>query len=366
MTHRNATADDNQQTPPRDAALIAAARQQAVALDESNLTLETTSRGNGFTAPPPDSFTGYRIIKEVHRGGQGVVYQAINESTSRKVAIKVMRQGPFADAGDRARFDREVQILAQLNHANIVSIHDRGTAAGCEYFVMDYVSGQPLDVYMASGRRTIDDSLRLFLNICDAINAAHLHGVIHRDIKPSNIRIDAQGRPHILDFGLAKTTGSIGVPPVCSPSTGSVGVPPATGSVGVPPATGNVGVPPANPTPRTITGQFIGSLPWASPEQAEGSPSKIDIRTDVYSLGVVLYQMLTGKFPYEVVGNMRDVLGRIINEAPQRPRAVRREMNDEVETIILKCLAKEPDRRYQSAGELAKDVDRYLTGEPIE
>jgi predicted Ser/Thr protein kinase len=286
-------------------------------------------------APPPDSFTGYTILREVHRGGQGVVYQAVQESTSRKVAIKVLREGPFASEADRARFGREVEILGQLNHPSIVAIHDTGVGAGHHFLVMDYISGQPLDVYMASGERSVDETLRLFATICEAVNAAHLRGVIHRDLKPSNVRIDAEGVPHVLDFGLARITISGG---------------------------GDNG--PARA--KTMTGQFVGSLPWAAPEQAEGVPSKIDMRTDVYSLGVILYQMLTGKFPYEVMGNMRDVLDRIMKAVPARPSTVRRQINDEVETIVLKCLQKQPERRYQSAGELARDVHRYLTGEPIE
>ncbi|MCG3127866.1 MAG: Serine/threonine-protein kinase PknD [Phycisphaerae bacterium] len=319
--------------------LIAAALRQheacAAALSTDSVTLD--SPGSSFTLPPPDSFAGYQIVREIHRGGQGVVFQALQKSTNRKVAIKVMREGPFAGSGDRARFDREVQILGQLKHPNIVTIHDTGVAAGCYFFVMDYISGQPLDVYMASGARGVDDTLRLFARICEAVNAAHLRGIIHRDLKPGNIRIDNDGQPHVLDFGLAKVAvaGSIGVSPVGGPA-------------------------------MTVTGQFIGSLPWASPEQAEGAPDKIDVRTDVYSLGVILFQMLTGKFPYEVIGNMRDVLDRIMRAAPIRPRDIRREINDELETIVLKCLSKERERRYQSAGELGRDVERYLRGEPIE
>jgi len=285
--------------------------------------------------PLADSITGYELTREIHRGGQGVVYQAIQKTTRRKVAIKVMREGPFAGARDKARFEREVQILATLKHPNIVAIHDSGVAGGNFYFVMDYISGQPLDVFMSSGQRSIDDTLKLFAKICEAVNAAHLRGVIHRDLKPGNIRIDSKNEPHVLDFGLAKM---------------------ATGSVTAD----------SRPQVMTVTGQFMGSLPWASPEQAEGIPDKIDIRTDVYSLGVILYQMLTGKFPYEVVGNMRDVLDRIMKSEPVRPSTVSRQVNDEVETIALKCLNKERDRRYQSAGELARDVQHYLAGEPIE
>ena len=278
----------------------------------------------------PDLIPGYQILNELHRGGQGVVYRAIQKSTKRKVAIKVMKEGPFAGAADKARFEREVLILGQLKHPNIVTVYDSGTAAGSAYFVMDYISGQSLDVYMADVEHSIDDTLKLFAKICEAMNAAHLRGVIHRDLKPGNIRIDDEGQPHILDFGLAKVAASD--------------------------AEGHA---------MTMTGQFIGSLPWSSPEQAEAKPGKIDIRTDVYSLGVILYQMLTGKFPYDVIGNMRDVLDRIIKAEPARPSTIRKQINDEVETIVLKCLSKQRERRYQSAGELAADIRCYLQGEPI-
>ncbi|MDM8005482.1 MAG: protein kinase [Phycisphaerae bacterium] len=282
---------------------------------------------------PDDSIPGYFIVREIHRGGQGVVYQAIQKTTRREVAVKVMREGPFASKHDKARFEREVQVLAALKHPNIVAIHESGTAAGSFYFVMDYISGQPLDAWMAAGQRSVRETLALFQKICEAVNAAHLRGVIHRDLKPGNIRIDSQGEPQILDFGLAKVA-----PGQISDQNASM----------------------------TQTGQFVGSLPWASPEQAEGIPSKIDIRTDVYSLGVMLYQMLTGRFPYNVVGSFREVLDRIMQAEPVRPRALRKDINDEVETIVLKALAKERERRYQSAGELARDIGHYLAGEAIE
>lgn len=320
----------------RDLDLIAAARAQARAGSGSK---------SSWAFIPPDTIPGYEVIKEIHRGGQGVVYQAIQKTTKRKVAVKVMREGPFAGARDRARFEREVEVLAQLNHPNIVSIIDSGQASGgpthaaggAFFFAMDYISGHPLDQWMSLQERTIDETLKVFAKVCDAVNAAHLKGVIHRDLKPSNIRVDASGEPHILDFGLAKV------------------------------ATGDVSGGDDQLRMMTMTGQFVGSLPWASPEQAEGHPDKVDVRTDVYSLGVVLYQMLTGgKFPYEVVGAMRDVLDNIMRAAPQRPSTVRRQINDEVETIVLKALSKERERRYQNAGELARDVRNYLGGFPIE
>ncbi|MBP7937716.1 MAG: protein kinase [Phycisphaerae bacterium] len=291
------------------------------------------SPGSSDASPPyafAEHIAGYEITREIHRGGQGVVYQAVQKATKRKVAIKVMKEGPFASHKDRARFEREVEVLGQLNHPNIVAIHDSGSVSGTFFFVMDYITGQPLDLWMAAKQRSVQETLRLFAKICGAVNAAHLRGIIHRDLKPGNIQIDAEGEPHILDFGLAKVAIGDEV------------------------------------SLMTATGQFMGSLPWSSPEQAEGIPGRIDTRTDVYSLGVILYQMLTGKFPYDVVGNMRAVLDRIMTGEPVRPRAVRREIDDEVETIVLKCLSKDRDRRYQTAGELARDIGHYLAGDPIE
>ncbi len=292
---------------------------------------------------PPDFFPGYEILNEIHRGGQGVMYRAIQKSTKREVAIKVLKEGAFAGPRELARFEREVQILASLRHPNIVAVHESGTAAaGNFYFVMDYIAGRPLDRYMKERRRdaagiSTNETLILFAKICDAVNAAHLRGVIHRDLKPANVRVDADGNPHVLDFGLAKMTAGESDPASDEHEASAL----------------------------TITGQFMGSLPWASPEQARGQ-SGLDLRTDVYSLGVILFQMLTSKFPYEVTGNIRDVMGRIMNADPVRPGALRRDINDEVDSIILKCLRKEPERRYQSAGELAREIRCYLAGEPIE
>ncbi len=289
--------------------------------------------------PPEGTFPGYDLLREIHRGGQGVVYQAIQTSTRRKVAVKVLHGGPFSGSSGKSRFEREVQVLGQLNHPNIVRIHDSGvTADGSCFYVMDYIAGRTLDEVISSGKLSVEQTLRLFAKICDAVNAAHLKGIIHRDLKPANIRIDGSGEPIVVDFGLAK----IALPDM-APDDKS-----------------------GQQRMMSMTGQFIGSLPWASPEQAEGIPGNIDVRTDVYSLGVVMYQMLTGQFPYAVVGKMRDVLDNILRAEPARPSTVRRQINDEVETIVLKCLSKERDRRYQSAGELARDIQRYLKGEPIE
>jgi serine/threonine protein kinase/WD40 repeat protein len=277
-----------------------------------------------------DAIPGYEIAEEIHRGGQGIVFRAKQLSTARDVAIKVTRSGPFTGPQERERFSREVHILSRLKHPQIATIFDSGTAGDCLYFVMDYIDGCSLDTYVADRGLSIVQTLALFVDICDAVTAAHLQGVIHRDLKPSNIRVDLNGTPHVLDFGLAKVNTVDDGPGM------------------------------------TQTGQFLGSLPWASPEQAEGDFKRIDSRTDVYSLGVVLYQLLTGEFPYSVDGTFREVTNCIISQAPVPPLRLNADIDGELGTILLKCLQKEPGRRYQSVGELGRDIQRYLDGDAID
>lgn len=319
--------------PELEAQLRELRRVDAARLRAGSSAMPPLGRGER-TRLAEDALPGYRVIREIHRGGQGVVYLALQESTQREVAVKVMREGPFAGPRDEARFEREVRILAQLQHPNIVAIHDGGRAPGGQFFfVMDYVRGESLDEFLAR-TPALRARLAMFAAICEAVHAAHLRGVIHRDLKPSNIRIDEAGRPRILDFGLARVTDEAD-----SASASS---------------------------DLTLTGQFVGSLPWASPEQAHGTAGAIDVRTDVYSLGVILYQMLTGRFPYDVTGGLRLTLDHIVGTQPVRARLINPAVDADVETIALKCLAKEPERRYQGAGEVAREVEHYLADEPIE
>ncbi len=296
-----------------------------------------------------DTFPGYEVMRELSRGGQGIVYQAIQAHTKRLVAIKVLRGGAGASKSARLRFEREVELVARLQHPNIISIFHSGvTGDDRQFYVMDYVRGVPLQRYVQEKQQTLEDALRLFATVCDAVQLAHRHGIIHRDLKPSNILVDLDGKPHVLDFGLAKWVAT----PV--------------------------------ETAISLTDDVVGTLPYMSPEQAAGGPGALDVRTDVYSLGVLLYELLTGGFPYPVAGRTADIL-RHIAETPAVPpsrqwnrargiaqrsrRPVRPgecPLDAEVQTIVLQALAKERTRRYASAGELADDVRRYLAGEPIQ
>lgn len=325
------------------------ARRQSDAADRA--AAEIDAEGMAFLAA--DHFPGYELQREIHRGAQGAVYRALHRSTGRVIALKVLHEHALGGPLERARFEREMQVLAALRHPNIVAIHDGGSHNGRFFLVMDYIAGEPLDAYMTRRPRSIRETLGLFAAVCDAVNAAHVRGVIHRDLKPANVRVDAGGRPYVLDFGLAKWN-------VQAPSTLDLESAPSSASSACDPMRNSP------PAAVTGTGQFLGSLPWAAPEQAEGSPTRVDMRSDVYSLGVLLYQMLSGRLPYRVAGPMRQALDAILHSSPSPLRELRRDVDDELETIVLKCLNKESSRRYQTAGELADDVRRYLAGEPIE
>lgn len=303
-------------------------------------------RHKSFRRPELD---GYEDVREIRRGGQGDVYSAFHRATKRRVAIKILLDRVTASEASRLRFEREIDLVAGLQHPNIVRVYDRGiTEEGKPYYSMEYIEGAPLDAYLrstgfnslapsgsAGGTRrqrpnaqSVETLLSMFATLCAAVSHAHQRGVIHRDLKPSNILIDPNGEPHILDFGLAKIIDS----------DAAAGAPTVT-----------------------QTGEFMGTLAYAAPEQVSGDPSRIDIRTDVYALGVILYEMLTARRPVSTAMPVADVIRAIVEAEPAPPG-----IHDEIDTIVLKALAKEPDRRYQSAAALRDDVTRCLRGEPIE
>jgi serine/threonine protein kinase len=287
-----------------------------------------------YTTEQGVAVPGYEIMRELHRGGQGVVYEAIQLSTQRTVAVKVLLEGPFASAASRARFEREVKLVARLKHPNIVAIHDSGITQGRYFFAMDYVRGQPLDTHVRLARLSIRDIVRLCTTVCDAVGHAHRFGVMHRDLKPSNILVSEDGTPYVLDFGLAKLLDE----EQAASQAGLVSTP----------------------------GQAMGTLRYMSPEQTFADPDGIDIRTDVYSLGVILYELLTGAVPYETLRvDMVTALKNIRETDPPRPSRTASQIDSDVDTIVLKAMKKQPDLRYQSVSELREDLLAWLDGRPI-
>jgi tetratricopeptide (TPR) repeat protein len=283
----------------------------------------------------------------------GVVYEVEQQDPRRSVALKVIRGGPYVDEHSVRLFHREAESLARLRHPGIAAIHEAGrTQTGQRFFTMELVPGVPLEEHLLAHplgepglRSQVRDRLAIFLKICEAINYAHQRGVIHRDIKPSNIVIVSepgdhalsrarQGEPwiKILDFGLARITD----------------------------------LDEADASVRTHAGQIQGSLSHMSPEQASGNVDEIDLRTDVYSLGVILFQLLTDQSPYDLAGaKLHEALQAIREQPPRKPGDVFGFLRGDLETIVLKALEKEPARRYQSALALAEDVERFLTAQPI-
>ncbi len=278
---------------------------------------------------------GFRILKELGRGGMGAVFLAEQESTKRQVALKVLLQGPFASEVSRKRFEREVELAAYLDHRNIVTILESGISSGRFYFAMTYVEGCELDKYVKDKSLSPKAILTLFSKVCRAISYAHQRGIIHRDIKPSNILVDKSGEPQILDFGLAK---------VIDPEMDRL----------------------RSDRLLSAPGQPVGTLPYMSPEQTTGMQHDLDVRTDVYSLGLVLFRLLTRTYAYKVLGDVAEVLRNINEVDAATPSSIRSDIDTDIDTLVLKTLNKDRERRYQSADALANDIDRYLSGRPIQ
>ena len=281
----------------------------------------------------PERIGPYRIHGVLGGGGQGVVYEAEQRSPRRRVALKVLRV-TRADLEHHARlFRREIRIQALLTHPCIAAIYESGQTAerNC-FFTMELVDGVPLDQYVRDRAANIQDSLELFLQVCDAVQHAHERGVIHRDLKPSNILVDRGGRPKVLDFGLARLS-------VADLQAASV---------------------------DTETTRLQGTLPYMSPEQVGARNAKIDHRTDVYSLGVILYEILTGERPLPLEHkSLLEVIHLVGHADPLPPSRRDRRLTGDLETVLLVALAKDPQCRYTSVADLAEDLRRHLRHEPI-
>ncbi len=279
---------------------------------------------------PPPQIEGYEILGELAAAGQGRVWRARQLSTRREVALKVPRVDLLRSRKALTRFEREVELTARLSHPNIAQIYDSGLHQGLYYYAMELIDGVWLDTYAAENHLSWWQILKLMQSICDAIQHAHQNGVIHRDLKPSNILVTKDGQPHVVDFGLA----------VAVAGGESAGI-------------------------TSIEGEVTGTPAYMSPEQAAGLHEQLDTRTDVYSLGVIFYRLITGSFPYDVSTSMLQTLQNIRERDPVRPSRIVRHLDRDIEAIILKALDKEPDRRYQSVAELKGDIERRRAGLPI-
>jgi eukaryotic-like serine/threonine-protein kinase len=283
----------------------------------------------------------YELLERVRYGGQGVVYRARQCGTNRIVALKVLLDGPLATERQRARFAREIEVVSRLRHPNIVTVYDSGVVRGRNFYAMEFVEGDPIDDYAALADMTPHDIVRLLVKVCRAVQHAHQNGIIHRDLNPSNILVDRDGEPRIYDFGLAKDLWAEG-----------------------------------QDARYSMTGVGCGTLPYLSPEQAGAGDGLTDVRSDVYAIGLVLYELLTDMFPYPIRGEPSVVRRAIIQEEPLPLRRAlaqgsadwapqRAAVDQDLEAILVRALAKSKDDRYQTAGALAADLERWLDGDAV-
>jgi tRNA A-37 threonylcarbamoyl transferase component Bud32/tetratricopeptide (TPR) repeat protein len=284
----------------------------------------------------PERIGHYTIQSVIASGGMGTVFKAVQESPRRTVAVKVMKAG-VNTAAELRRFEFEAQLLGRLRHPGIAQIYEAGThrEGGCSvpFFAMEYIPNAKSIVQYAQDKKLgTRERLGLFERVCEAVHHGHQRGIIHRDLKPGNILIGSDGNPRVIDFGVARATDSDM----------------------------------ALTQHQTDVGQLVGTVQYMSPEQCEADPLDIDTRSDVYSLGIVLYELLCGQLPYDLHQVPVFEATRVIrNQVPPRPSKVNPKLRGDLETIVLKALEKDRDRRYQSAVEMGQDVHRYLVGDAI-
>lgn len=295
----------------------------------TTVSATSNSAEGGHQIPPLGSlryFGDYDLLEEIARGGMGIVYKARQRSLNRIVAIKMILAGQLAGAAEVKRFHTEAEAAANLQHPNIVAIHEVGEQDGQHYFSMDYVEGQNLAAIARATPMDPAKAARIMKTIAEAIRYAHLRGVYHRDLKPQNILVDAEGQPHVTDFGLAKRAGM--------------------------------------ESGLTQSGALMGSPNYMSPEQAQGKQELVGPASDIYSLGAILFELLTGQPPFRAE-SMMATLVKVVEEEPVPPRKLSPGVPQDIESICLKCLEKRPERRYSTAQELVKDLGRFLEHQPV-
>lgn len=297
-------------------------------------TLAATPGGSQKEPGPPRRQLGrYRVLRRIGSGGMATVYEGEQDHPKRRVALKVIAPGLLTPKF-RERFELESQVLARLQHPGIAQIFDAGTDQGehgdTPFIVMELIDGKTLNHFMRATSLDTKSRLKLFLDICAAVEHAHRNGVIHRDLKPGNILVDESGQPKVLDFGIARLTDD------------------------------------PEATRKTTAGQFLGTLPYMSPEQVSGDQAAVDIRSDVYALGVILFELLCDCLPIDVSSSSVPEAARVITESePPRLGRMSRTYRGDLETIVAKTLEKRPDRRYATVSELATDIERFLSKQPI-
>ena len=316
--------------------LLADEQKAAELMESLAATGANSSNDDDLTPNIPRQIGRYSIKRVIASGGMGTIYEAVQDRPRRTVAVKVMRAG-LASRTALRRFEYESQLLARLRHPDIAQVFEAGTyndgTSTVPYFAMEYIpNAKPITEYAKQKHLGIRERLELFARVGDAVHHGHQKGIIHRDIKPSNILIGSDGRPRVIDFGVARSTDSDNVITAL----------------------------------QTQVGQLIGTVQYMSPEQCEADPHDLDTRSDIYALGVVMYELLGDKLPYDLTDTAVHEATRVIREqTPPRLSTLDSQLGGDVETIVLKALEKERDRRYRSAAELADDIRRYLSGDGV-